>query len=228
MWTPNHHNRALVIYAGSALRCLIAVPYTSKSGHYQIISGDTSGKIQAWDSLNGTLIRVFDNEHSSTVENFELLNKSSGSMLLISCSLDKTIVIWSLSTGTKILKLTDHNERIYALKLIQSSPKSLISNEDFLASASMDNVIKIWNVNDWSLVHSINTSHTEGFFWSLESIRRDEDNINEFILISGGLDGFIKTWKVSKTGFNFLKTTNTGSSIWALTAFKTRIVQQIN
>jgi WD40 repeat protein len=173
------------------------------------------------------LIKHFENEHTSTIENFELLDKMNGSILLISCSLDKTIVIWSLSLGIKLLKLSDHNERIYALKLIQPPPLSQFQNELFLASASMDNVIKIWNVSDWRIIHSVNTSHTEGFFWSLDSIHQENDDMNEFILISGGLDGFIKTWKVSKKGFNFFKSINTGSSIWSLTTSKIRILKQL-
>ncbi|CAO3653148.1 unnamed protein product [Cunninghamella blakesleeana] len=136
----------------------------------RILEGHQSSVQAAIPSMNGFLHRFYEslnpssllknNDHMLLSDNNnnnnnnndtsnELLLKQqhrSGSPVVISCSLDNTLKVWSLETGNCLRTLFGHNQGI----------KSLIYDKLRLVSGSIDGELKIWDIENGQILHSSN------------------------------------------------------------------------
>lgn len=65
---------------------------------------------------------------------------------LVSCSVDRTIKIWSLSDGKRKQTLTGHTDSVNALAIVPAG--------DLLASASRDKMIRLWSMPSGRFIRS--------------------------------------------------------------------------
>lgn len=107
---------------------------------------------------------------------------SPDGQILASGSYDKTIKLWSLSTGELRQTLFNHTHRITCLAI---SPDG-----QTLASGSYDNTIKLWSLSTGELLHTLNGRP--------DRVRYLAFSPNSQMLISSG-DSTIKLWAV-RTG----------------------------
>ena len=113
--------------------------------------------------------------------------------ILASGSVDGTIKLWNVKTGTEIRTFTGHKGGVYSV--------AFISYGTILASGSADMTIKFWNVETGTEIHTP-TGHTDAVL----SVEFSPDNT---ILASGSADVAIKFWNV-ETGTEIHTPTPTG------------------
>ena len=141
---------------------------------YNIISGDSHGKIKLWNMENrkpDRIINAHDNRISSVCCSFDYKQ-------IASASGDKTIKIWDTENGELIYTLRGH--RGWAVIVCYSQDNKQI------ASGSDDKTIKIWNTDNGQLINTL-IGHT----LSVKSVCYSPDNKQ---IASGSYDRNIKIW----------------------------------
>ena len=108
---------------------------------------------------------------------------SPNGKILASGSMNGSIQLWNIATGSKIRTLQGHSDRIESVAF---SPDGKT-----LASGSNDETIKLWNVATGTEIGSL-----QGSFFSVYSVTFSPDGKT---LASGSSDGTIKLWDVSTT-----------------------------
>lgn len=141
-----------------------------------LASGDASGDLRIWDTANWELHRLIV-AHSDWVRAVKF-NQASDTVF--SCSDDRTIKAWAVSTGQCVKEYIGHTGRIRAID-INPSDRHLISGGD-------EGEIRWWDIAtgecfDVSPAHSAH----------LRSVVFSKDGLT---LVSGGEDGKIKLWDV--------------------------------
>jgi WD40 repeat protein len=114
--------------------------------------------------------------HTDAVLNLALLANKS----LISCSADKTILIWDLNNGKISKILRGHTNQIFCVCSIEN---------DTLASSSLDWTIRIWNVRTGEVLLKI---QKKNFLYSFCLLLLSNGN-----LASGESDRVIKIYNVT-------------------------------
>ncbi len=143
----------------------------------QIVCGlnDNSNNIQIYNYETGDLIQTL-NGHSDSVNSIEMLS----SQFIASCSSDKRVIIWDLSSYSIRYNLTGHNSEVYCIK---SFPSNLIASGDF------NGLIIVWNWSTGEQIFNL-TGHTGSL--STNSL----DLYDEQTLISGSNDKTVKFWNI--------------------------------
>ncbi|GJW24261.1 COMPASS-like H3K4 histone methylase component WDR5B [Tanacetum coccineum] len=118
--------------------------------------------------------------HSSAVSCVKFSNSGK---LLVSASLDKTLILWDTQTLTLLKTLTGHTEGI--------SDVAWSSDSHYICSASDDKTLRIWSIKDLECVKTLR-GHTGVVFCCNFSGYSD-------MIVSGGFDETIRVWDV-KTG----------------------------
>jgi WD40 repeat protein len=108
---------------------------------------------------------------------------SPNGKILASGSMNGSIQLWNIATGSKIRTFQGHSDRIESVAF---SPDGKT-----LASGSNDETIKLWNVATGTEIGSL-----QGSFFSVYSVTFSP---NGKTLASGSSDGTIKLWDVSTT-----------------------------
>jgi len=98
----------------------------------QLVSGDSMGKIFVWEASTQEVLLGWD-YHTSIVSSLSL---SQGK--IVSCSLDKGIILWSVDSHVPLKKLKDtHREGVLC---------AVVYNQNQLVSSGRDGTLKLWEV----------------------------------------------------------------------------------
>jgi WD40 repeat protein len=145
--------------------------------------------VKIWNvlsSFNWTLITTYS-QHSSGVYALEWLDADT----LASGSLDKTIKIWSLSTG-QTKRTIQTNQYVTSLKLLNTNIQ--------LAAGLGNGDINIYNINDGNLVSSLK-GHTN---WVKDLVQISAD-----LLASASDDRTVRIWNLTTNTCKFILTGHT-------------------
>lgn len=148
---------------------------------------------------SGDLVSTFLNGHRGRVNDLLLVNNR----MLASASSDDTIIVWNITTQSRIFTLTQHNDTVRTLRLIAPN---------IMASASQDGQIILWNLTNGLPIASLN-NHSSEIGYALGLIVSSMDAMSS-ILVSGGRDQWINLWNVS-TG-QLIRRFYTGKDVYAL------------
>lgn len=126
-----------------------------------IVSGTDSGWLTVWDAVTHEKVTEFK-VHARAVHAVDL---SPVSPRVATGSTDKTVCVWSISTGKQLLGPLQHDNYLAAVKY---SPKG-----DFLATAAwVSNSIRIYNAQNGHLLLdipiSVNSSVNQSLVWSTD------------------------------------------------------------
>ena len=113
------------------------ISYTPKGEAPRIFSGSEDSSISLWSLESGDLMHVLD-AHTGSVMAFDILYNYGGAVsndssdvdqiidLLVSCSMDKSIIVWNARTSVILRTISCHNSTIFSVKLvpIQMHPKA--------------------------------------------------------------------------------------------------------
>lgn len=147
---------------GETVRCLQMLP------NGLLASGDSRYNIKTWDVTGtGTQVSTFLDAHSGRVNDLLLLDEKR----LASASSDDSIVVWNLTTQSRIFTLVGHEDTVRALTLI--APQ-------VMASASNDKSVKLWNLTSGSLLFTL-SNHSKEIGYALDTLRPE-------VLVSGSRD----------------------------------------
>ena len=97
-------------------------------------TGGGDNLIKFWDSASGKL-KASLLGHVAAVKDVKI---SSQHTYMYSCSDDKTICCWDLTTNTRIRKYNGHHGGVYSL--------SIHPSQNLLASGGRDNTVRLWDV----------------------------------------------------------------------------------
>jgi WD40 repeat protein len=150
-------------------------------------SWDATAKI--WNvssSFNWTLITTYS-QHSSPVGALEWLDNDT---LASGGYSDKTIKLWSLTTG-QTKRTIQTNEYVYSLKLL---------NTNIHLAAGLYKDINIYNINDGNLVSSLK-GHTS---WVYDLVQ-----ISNELLASSSNDKTVRIWNLTTNTCKFILTGHT-------------------
>ncbi|EWG54259.1 hypothetical protein FVEG_17288 [Fusarium verticillioides 7600] len=121
--------------------------------------------------------------HSSRVDALAI---STDGQLLASGSVDKTIRIWDLKSGTCLHTLTQHTGWVDSVAFWNGQRKRI------LASGSADGTIRIWDVGEGRCIRTLRNNGSA--VWSIVFSPRQD----KCVLASSGIsDGKIKIWDVN-------------------------------
>ncbi|MEI6427933.1 MAG: hypothetical protein WCO45_06015, partial [Pseudanabaena sp. ELA607] len=149
------------------------------------------------DALDKALVQRSEyNRLEGHTEVVRSVNLSSDGKTLASCSLDNTIKLWNVETGTEILTLSGHTKAV--------SSVSFSDDGKTLASGSIDNTIKLWNVETGAEIRTL-SGHTK----AVSSVSFSADGKT---LASGSDDKTIKLWNV-ETGVEICTLSGHTSSV---------------
>lgn len=148
------------------------------SDNKMLAGGSDDGIIQVWDSGTGDVIHKFVG-HTASVQELQF---SPDRVKLVSVSLDRTAILWSLvGEGGQIHPPIQHDSNVYTVKF---SPDG-----NTFATGSEDKLIRIW---DTITVNNINS--LEGHKDVVTDIDYSPDNSS---LISGSSDGVVYLWDIT-------------------------------
>ena len=152
------------------------VSATSLSPDGQTIAAATDKTIQLWRRNNATVqpFAIAFKGHTAPITALEF---SPDGTLLASASADKTIKLWSITTGSQVRTLTGHRDRVTALSF---------RHDGKLASGSADKTIKLWNVSTGSQIRTL-TGHDD----EITALRFSPDGR---LLASGSYDTTLRLW----------------------------------
>jgi WD40 repeat protein len=162
-----------------------------KTNYVATCSNDQTVKI--WNvssSFDWTLITTYS-QHSSTVYDLEWLDQDT---LASAGYIDKTIKLWSPTTGQT--KRTIHTNAPYVSSL------KLLNTNIHLAAGLQYGDINIYNINDGNLVSSLK-GHTNGV-WDLVQLSAD-------LLASSSGDGTVRIWNLKTNTCKSILTGHTNS-----------------
>ncbi|MCO5558168.1 hypothetical protein L7F22_011745 [Adiantum nelumboides] len=161
----------------------------SKQGRL-IASGSDDQIVLIHERRSGSGTTEFGSGEAPDVENWKVLltlrghtadvvdlGWSSDDSLLASCSLDNTIHIWNMSTGSQVTILKGHTSLV---KGIAWDPVG-----SFLASQSDDKTVIIWRASDWSPAQRLE-GHWEKTVGSTFFRRLDWSPCGHFITTTNG------------------------------------------
>jgi WD40 repeat protein len=154
-------------------------------------SDDATVKI--WNvssSLSWTLITTYS-QHTSGVEGLEWLGKDT---LASAGYLDKTIKLWSMTTG-QTKRTIQTNQYVYSLKLLNTNIH--------LAAGLGNGDINIYNINDGNLVSSL-----KGHTTAVNDLVQLSANL---LASSGGWDQTVRIWNLTTNTCKFNLTGHTNS-----------------
>ena len=148
------------------------------SDNKMLAGGSDDGIIQVWDSGTGDIIHRFDG-HTESVQELQF---SPDRTKLISVSLDRTAILWSIvGEGGQIHPPIQHNANIYTVKF---SPDG-----NTFATGSEDKQIRVWDTLTVNNIYNL-----EGHTDVVTDIDYSPDNNS---LISGSSDGVVYLWDIT-------------------------------
>ena len=158
----------------------------------KIICGVENNIIEIWDVDSKKCINRLRNHTES------ITSVSCGiNNLLVSCSVDQTVLVWNIDTGACLNVLRDHTDIV---NCVSFSP-----NGSMFASCSNDSTIRIYtlgeNINN-NVQYNIHSSSLNGHTNNVNLISWCSDNVR---LLSVSSDNTLRIWNTTKLKeiFNF-------------------------
>jgi serine/threonine protein kinase len=143
-----------------------------------IASVGEDGKVQLWDSQQGTLLKTLQGHEDMT----QAIAFSRNSKLLVSSGKDKTLRVWDVGTGKSLRVLSGLSEANAILFGL---------NDRFWVSAHSDCNIQIWQTTNHQRIARL-TGHSD-------LVNAIALSPNGQFLISGSADKTIKIWTLKVT-----------------------------
>ncbi|MBW4510898.1 MAG: caspase family protein [Scytonematopsis contorta HA4267-MV1] len=140
-----------------------------------IASADESSNVKLWSLDNYQEIKL-----PNKIKGYSSTFTPDGKT--IATTLDKKIMLWRVTDGTNIGKLSEHEFSVYKISI---SPDGKI-----LASASADKTIKLWNIQKQKIITTLSGHKDE--------VRDVSFNHDGQLLVSVSADNTIKVWDVKK------------------------------
>jgi coatomer subunit beta' len=155
------------------IRCLAVHPTASI-----VLTGSDDMSIKAWDwEKNWKCIQVFEG-HSYFVMNLAF-NPKDPNTFASSC-LDRTVKIWSLTSGTANFTLDAHEKGVNYVEFYPGPDKP------YLVTTSDDRTIKIWDYLSKSCIQTLD-GHSNNVLFAVFHPALP-------LIISGSEDGTVKLW----------------------------------
>ncbi len=167
-------------------------PFNANTNTNYVATCSDDNTVKIWNvssSFDWTLIRTYS-QHSSWVRAPEWLDKDT---LASAGSYDRTIKLWSLTTG-QTKRTIQTNQWVNSLKLL--------NNNIHLAAGLRNGDINIYNINDGNLVSSLK-GHTS-YVWDLVQLSAD-------LLASSSVDNTVRIWDLTANTCKFNLTGHTDS-----------------
>jgi WD40 repeat protein len=144
----------------------------------QIVCGKsgTSNNLQIYNYDTGNLIRTLSG-HSGDVNSIEMLSEQ----LMASGGLDRTVIIWDLSSYSIKYNLTGHSATVYCIKRLSSN---------LIASGDGSGRIIVW---DWLIGAQTFTLNGHANALGFNSL----DLYDDQTLVSGSNDKTVKFWNIT-------------------------------
>ena len=124
--------------------CTYIVENIISSNFFFALKNASTGEGYIYDGQNNIYIK----SHSQMISKLIINQKNN---YIISCSYDKTIIIWDLiklnNNSSKLAELKGHKGRIYDM--------DLIIDKDELLSCGMDKNILLWDIKNFNLIKKI-------------------------------------------------------------------------
>jgi hypothetical protein len=145
------------------------------------VIGDTNGQIKIYNQ--NSLVNSFQ-AHSNYINRIKQspFNTNTNTNYVATCSLDKTVKIWNVSSSfewTLLTTYSQHSSDVWALEWL---------DKDTLASAgSSDRTIKLWSPTTGQTKRTIQTNQ---YVWSLKLL-------NTYIHLAAGLGADINIYNIS-------------------------------
>ena len=140
-----------------------------------LAGGSDDGVIQVWNADTGDRIYEFK-EHTDSVQ---AVHFSRNRTELVSASLDRTAILWSLvGDGGKLHPPIQHNAPVYAVKF---SPDG-----NSFATGTADKLIRLWDTNT--------AKHNLTLIGHKDSVPDFDFSPDDSTLASGSPDGTIRLW----------------------------------
>ena len=129
-----------------------------------VVAGAESGRVVAW-RRDGTAIRLSTPRHRAVVNCVRVLPDGD---TIVAASSDKTVSVFSLTTGKRLRTLTDHTRKVHWLVLVPPPPtfalNSAVANGGWtLVTVGNDKVCRVWDVTSWACLRSF-TAHSAGAY----------------------------------------------------------------
>src|SRR5205085_11427012 len=104
--------------------------------------------------------------------------------ILASCSYDRLVKLWDVSTGKLLRDLKDHSDAVYGVRF---SPDGKL-----LATGGADRAVKVWDVASGTRLYTLSesTDWVYAVAWSPDGKH----------LAAGGVDKSIRIWEVDHDG----------------------------
>lgn len=144
-----------------------------------VASGSLDGRVLVWDLVTGNV----KTECGAEAEEGQPRNSSvycmTGSIdgnTLVTGSTDRTISVWDVRTGDRIVRLRGHSDSVRCLTMKYDGHVML--------SGGSDSTVRLWDLRHERCTRSFD-SYAEGSVWALES------NYDFDLFVSGGRDGTV-------------------------------------
>ena len=97
---------------------------------------------------------------------------------IVSGSLDKTVAVWDLETGTQIHRLTGHQDAVWSVAVSPDGRR--------IVSGSQDNTVAVWDLESGAPIHRL-TGHQD----AVKSVAVSPDGRR---IVSGSEDNTVAVW----------------------------------
>ena len=169
-------NTIRTVDGSTGLPSVIHTVVYSRDGQY-CLTGSADRTIKLWNPRKDTFIKTYA-EHGKDVLGIALpLNDNSR---FASCGMDRSVLVWDVSTGRVVRRFNDHSQRVNAI--------DFNADASVVASVSYDATMRLWDCRSQSRrpIQVVAAGKD-----SVESIQ-----INGHEILTGCTDGFIRIFDV--------------------------------
>ncbi len=151
---------------------------SSFDGLYQLINSEINHDIKKIElSSNKCILNLAG--HKDELINFSHCRDYK---YIVTCSKDRTAIIWSFKTGDKILTLRGHKGPVLSAEFD--------SKGEYIVTGGSDRVAKVWSINDGRLILNLE-GHDKGVWYAYF-----DHYLGEVIIVTVSLDSFVKVWNM--------------------------------
>lgn len=143
----------------------------------RVASASLDGRVIVWDLVTGrNHMTCGDTERTPAPSSIYCLSGSTDAQTVVAGSTDRSISVYDLRTGERVVRLRGHSDSIRCVCLKHDGTQML--------SGSTDTTVKLWDLRQERCIQSYD-SYTSDSIWALAADR----NFDRFL--SGGRDGSV-------------------------------------
>lgn len=140
--------------------------------------------LDLWQTYGECDSAIMQPSHQGTI--CDLRFNYDGSMLY-TASVDKTVGVWDVSSGSRIKRLKGHTNFVNAVGEAKAGPPLVVSGSD-------DAQVRVWDIRRRGSVVNLNSVYQVTACTFGESTQQ---------VVSGGIDNEIKVWDLRKADVSF-------------------------